>query len=201
MSKLSRVGKSLKRQLDVKKLPNVLSEIIKSGNASTGPPLGPILGQRGIPIAKFASEFNDKTKDMIHGIPIPTKITIDGKKYKIELSSPDSEYLLRQAAGIKEMERDIPEGSETVGQITHKHLYEIAKVKIQDEYYKIRDYTMEQMCEELSLLSWKNNIEIVRSIDPEQYHSFLLDVEAKEEEFLEEKRQKELEMRKKMKLQ
>lgn len=201
MSKLARIGKTVRKATEAVKLPNIIDTVIQSGCASTGPPLGPILGQRGIPIAKFAQHFNELTKDMIPGIPIDTRIYIDGKKYKIDVFSPTSEYLIRQAAGLKKMERPYEQGEEFLGKIKYKHLYEIASVKIQDEYFTIRDYTMKQMCEEIANVCWNIGVDVVRDLDPVEYDAFLTQVEGREAEFQEEKAQKELELKKKMKLQ
>lgn len=80
-------------------------------------------------------------------------------------------------------------------------MYEIACVKIKDEYYTIRDYSLQQMCEELSNVCWDSGIDIVRDLDPVEYDEFLKEVEEKEAVFQKEKAEKELELKKKMKLQ
>ena len=45
------------------------------GQATPAPPVGPALGQHGVNIGKFVSEFNDRTKDM-RGVTIPVVITV-----------------------------------------------------------------------------------------------------------------------------
>ena len=46
-----------------------------AGSANPAPPVGPALGQKGLNIQDFCKQFNDKTKDLEKGAPIPTIIT------------------------------------------------------------------------------------------------------------------------------
>lgn len=54
---------------------------IQAGLANPGPPLGPQLGQRGINIAQFCKEFNDKTSKHKKGIPIPCMIKVNVSRH------------------------------------------------------------------------------------------------------------------------
>ena len=54
---------------------------IPAGGANPSPPVGPALGQRGLNIMDFCKAFNDKTKDVEKGAPIPVVITA----YKTDL--------------------------------------------------------------------------------------------------------------------
>ena len=70
------------------------------GQATPAPPVGPALGQHGVNIGQFVSQFNDKTKDM-RGITVPVVITVySDRSFEFVLKSPPAAVLLKQAAGI-----------------------------------------------------------------------------------------------------
>jgi len=195
MSKLSQVAKDVKNVIHS----NVIKSTIKAGGATTGPPLGPILGQRGLPLTKFVEEFNDLTKNIKPGIPLPTRIHIDGKKFSIEIFEPEQSYLIRQAAGIKKGSRSLKGPNQgVVGKITHKHVYEIAKIKIQQENIKIRDISMKEMCEKITEQCYKMGVDVVRHLDADEYDEFLLEREEEEKEYLRLKEEAILAARKKL---
>ena len=170
--------------------------MIPSGGASAGPPLGPLLGQRGLPIAKFVTDFNNLTKDYKPGIPLLTRIHVDGKKFSIQLMEPCTSFLIKQAAGIKKGKR--PDDPVDAGKITLKHVYEIAKVKQQQHNVKIREISLQKLCQQVAHQCYKMGVQVVRDLDPVEYDEFLTKREEMEAEYQREKEEKMLEAKKKL---
>lgn len=74
--------------------------------AVSGPPIGPILGQCGIPAAPFCKEFNDRTKDFKQNIIVQVKlyIFINGE-YNFDIYLPTDSFFLKKithmSSGLK----------------------------------------------------------------------------------------------------
>ena len=49
---------------------------VPAGQASPSPPVGPALGQHGLPLMDFCNAFNARTKDLEQGLPCPVVITV-----------------------------------------------------------------------------------------------------------------------------
>lgn len=70
------------------------------GQATPAPPVGPALGQHGVNIGQFVSQFNERTKEM-RGITMPVVITVySDRTFEFIVKSPPAAVLLKQAAGI-----------------------------------------------------------------------------------------------------
>src|SRR4051812_11835968 len=70
------------------------------GQATPAPPVGPALGQHGVNIGQFVSQFNDRTKEM-RGITMPVVITVyNDRSFEFIIKSPPAAVLIKQAAGI-----------------------------------------------------------------------------------------------------
>lgn len=100
------------------------------GQATPSPPVGPALGQHGVNIGQFVSQFNDRTKDM-KGTTIPVVITVyNDRSFEFILKSPPASVLLKQAAGVAK--GAVNARTDRVGSVTKDQVREIATKKFQD---------------------------------------------------------------------
>ena len=100
------------------------------GKATPAPPIGPALGQRGINIGQFVSQFNERTRDL-NGTIVPVVITLYAdKSFDFEVKSPPAAVLLKQEAEIAKGS-GVP-NKEKVGKVTSKQIRKIAEVKFED---------------------------------------------------------------------
>ena len=124
--------------------------ILNAGKATPQPPVGSALGQRGLNLMNFCKAFNDETAKFMDSVPIRVRAAHRPRRtpralrtrrckrlqvrvtayadrtFTFQTQGPSSTYLLLKAAGI-EKGADKP-GYETVGRLSVKHIYEIAKV-------------------------------------------------------------------------
>jgi len=109
----------------------VLKLQIEAGQASPAPPVGPALGQHGVPIMDFVRQFNEKTNKMESGTIVPVIISVfKNGRFTFIMKSPPASYLLKKAAGIAKGSGE--PNKEKVGKVTRKQLEEIAKIKMTD---------------------------------------------------------------------
>lgn len=100
------------------------------GQATPAPPIGPALGQHGVNIGQFVSQFNERTRDL-NGTTVPVVITVyKDKSFTFEVKSPPAAVLLKQAA-------EVAKGSgtpskETVGTVSSEQVRKIAEAKFKD---------------------------------------------------------------------
>lgn len=115
-----------------KKITGNISLQVKAGQANPSPPVGPALGQRGVNIMEFCKAFNDRTKNLEKGIPVPVKITVYAdRSFTFVTKSPPASFLIKKAALDGKSGSSEP-NKKKVGSITRSKLEEIAKIKIPD---------------------------------------------------------------------
>jgi large subunit ribosomal protein L11 len=116
---------------------------VTGGQATPAPPVGPALGQHGVNIGAFVSQFNERTKDM-RGITVPVVLTVySDRTFEFIVKSPPAAVLLKQAAGIPlekkkggelidEEEKKKGSGKYKGFKVTPAQVKEIAQKKIAD---------------------------------------------------------------------
>jgi large subunit ribosomal protein L11 len=113
-----------------KKIKTIIKLQIPAGAANPAPPVGPALGQHGLPIQEFCQKFNEASRDRAGDI-VPVEITVyENRTYSFIMKTSPASILIRNAAGIKK-------GSgkpltEKAGSITKAQLKEIAQKKLTD---------------------------------------------------------------------
>uniref|UniRef100_A0A8C1AYY9 Large ribosomal subunit protein uL11 n=1 Tax=Cyprinus carpio carpio TaxID=630221 RepID=A0A8C1AYY9_CYPCA len=131
-----------------------------------------LLQQKGIPIGAFCKDFNEKTKELKEGIPLPIKINVKSDRtYDLKIGQPTVSYFLKQAAGIEKGAGKT--GHEIAGMVTVRAVYEIAQVKSQDDSFKLRDISMQNIVKSIIGSARSLGIKVVNDLSPEEYGEFL----------------------------
>ena len=113
-----------------KKITKKLKVVLPAGKATPAPPVGPVLGQAGINIGQFITEFNNATREMT-GQTIPAEITVyEDRSYTFILKTPPASSLILQAIGA-EKGSGKPNTSK-IGKLSRAQLKEIAEKKMPD---------------------------------------------------------------------
>ena len=108
------------------------------GKATPAPPIGPALGQHGVNIGQFVSQFNERTRDL-NGMTVPVVINLyKDKSFDFEVKSPPAAVLLKQAAEVAKGS-GVP-NKEKVGKVTSAQVRKIAERKFDD----LNAYEIEQ---------------------------------------------------------
>ena len=113
-----------------KKVKTQIKLQIQGGQANPAPPVGPALGQHGLNIQDFCTQFNNATKDR-GGEVVPVIITVyEDNSFDFVTKTPPASDLLKKAAGLKK-------GSgkplqEKVGTVKRAQIKEIAEKKMPD---------------------------------------------------------------------
>ena len=115
----------------VKAVKTMIKLQIPAGAANPAPPVGPALGQHGVNIMDFCKQFNEKTRKLEQGVPIPVVITVfEDRTFTFITKMPPMAALIKKAAGLA---KGSGEPNKTkVGKMTMQQVEEVAKQKLVD---------------------------------------------------------------------
>lgn len=112
-----------------KKIRGYVKLQLPAGKATPAPPVGPALGQHGVPLMQFVKEYNERTQQMVGQI-IPVVITVyEDRSFTFVTKTPPAADLLRKAAGV---DKGASNPKITAGKVSSSQVREIAELKLKD---------------------------------------------------------------------
>jgi len=105
--------------------------IVRGGEATGGPPIGPALGPLGINVMMVVNKINEVTA-VYKGVKVPVEVTVDTdtKEFTVKLGSLSTYAHITQTLGLEKGSPDPKR--EFVGNLTFDQVVEIAKKKWDD---------------------------------------------------------------------
>lgn len=113
-----------------KKIKVILKLNLPAGEATPAPPVGPALGQHGLPIMDFVRAYNEKTADK-KGQVIPAVITVyEDRTFSFITKLPPVAELIKKELKLEKGAGKA--GRETAGSLTKDAAKKIAEAKLAD---------------------------------------------------------------------
>lgn len=113
-----------------KKVKTLIKLNLSAGEATPAPPVGPALGQHGVPIMEFIKEYNARTAKQ-KGQVIPVVITVyEDRSFTFVTKLPPVAALIKKKIGLQKGSGK--PNTEKVGKLTKVQVEEIAKEKMAD---------------------------------------------------------------------
>lgn len=114
----------------VKKIKTYIKLNIPAGAATAAPPVGPALGQHGLPIMDFVKAFNEKTKEKSGNI-LPVVITVyEDRTFSFITKEPPVAEMIKKALNIQKGAGKV--GKEIAGTLSQDQVRKIAEAKLPD---------------------------------------------------------------------
>ncbi len=114
----------------VKKVKTIIKLNLKAGEATAAPPVGPALGQHGIPIMEFIKAYNERTQKL-KGQVIPAVITVfEDRTFTFVTKLPPVAAMIKKTLGITKGSGKA--GKESAGTLTKAQVTQIATDKLPD---------------------------------------------------------------------
>ena len=113
-----------------KKIKTLIKLNIPAGEATPAPPVGPALGQHGLPIMEFVKAFNDRTQEKKGNI-LPVVITVyEDRTFSFITKEPPVAEMIKKALSLEKGSGSALK--EPVGSLTLAQAKQIAESKMPD---------------------------------------------------------------------
>lgn len=113
-----------------KKIKTLIKLNLPAGTATPAPPVGPALGQHGVPIMEFIKEYNARTAKL-KGQIIPALITVyEDRSFTFVTKLPPVAEMIKKKLSVAKGSGKA--GVESAGKLTKKQAEEIAAEKLKD---------------------------------------------------------------------
>ena len=114
----------------MKKIKTIIKLNLPAGEATPAPPVGPALGQHGLPIMDFIRAYNEKTAPLKGNI-IPAVITVyEDRTFSFITKLPPVSAMIKKTLNLQAGSGKT--GTETVGTLSKGQVEQIAKEKLPD---------------------------------------------------------------------
>jgi large subunit ribosomal protein L11 len=109
---------------------NIFKVMATGGAATPAPPLGPVLGSKGVNPGQFVQKFNAATQH-VKGKVVGCIVTVySDRTFDLEIKSSPASAMIKEAAGI-EKGSGVP-NKDKKGKLTRDQVRKIAEAKMQD---------------------------------------------------------------------
>ena len=135
-----------------------------AGNAKPSPKIGQALGPLGINMMQFCKEFNERTT-MYNG-DVPMRVILKAfvdRSFSFIVKPPPTSYFIKKASGYEKLSNK--PGHESVGRVSVKYIYEIAKLKQQTDQ-DLAEHDLEGVCMMITAQCKSMGIEVVEDTLP-----------------------------------
>ena len=114
----------------VKKVKTYIKLNVPAGQATAAPPVGPALGQHGLPIMEFVKAFNEKTANK-QGNILPVVITVfEDRTFSFVTKEPPVAEMIKKTLSLEKGSGKALK--EPVGQLSQDQVKSIAEAKMPD---------------------------------------------------------------------
>jgi large subunit ribosomal protein L11 len=116
--------------MPAKKVKTILKLNLPAGAATPAPPVGPALGQHGLPIMEFVKAYNERTAKL-KGEIIPAVITVyDDRTFSFVTKLPPVAAMIKKMLALDKGGGKA--GTEVAGRLTRDQIKKIATDKLAD---------------------------------------------------------------------